>query len=162
MIIKQLSPFDGYEYYDMLQHIGREENAFKNPVNGMSFQEYQNWLNQQDEWSRGENLPVGYVGQTIFWLLNGDIPVGIGKIRHALTDSSRKTGGNIGYAISSKYRGNGYGSILLKLLIEKATEMNISEKLLTVEKFNYVSKHVIEKNGGRLVDENISWWFFEF
>lgn len=160
--LRQLSISDDFDVYDMLQNVGFEENAFTNPVNGMSYESFKEWLVLQDQWSRCENLPEGYVGQTIFWLYDDGIPVGIGKIRHALTEHSRQIGGNIGYAISSMYRGKGYGTIILKLLLEKAREMNVKEKLLTVEKVNPASRRVIEKNGGKMVGENAERWFFEF
>ena len=162
VFIRQLSLSDDVAFYDMLQHIGKDENAFTNPVCGMSFEDYQVWLKQQDDWSKGENLPSGYVSQTVFWLMDGETPVGIGKIRHSLTESSRSFGGNIGYAISSQYRSRGFGSILVRELIRKANEMGVEEKILTVEKYNYASKKAIEKNGGRLYDENEYRWYFEF
>lgn len=160
--LRELSVFDGEEIYMMLQTIGDNENAFTNPVNGMSFDDFKQWLIQQYDWSIEANLPVGYVGQTIFWLFDNDTPVGIGKIRHTLTEHSRQIGGNIGYAISNKYRGKGYGTIILKLLLEKANKMNVKEKLLTVEKINPASRRVIEKNGGKMIGENAERWFFEF
>ena len=159
---RKLSVFDGEDVYQMLQTIGDNENAFTNPVKGMSYDGFKQWLIQQYDWSIEKNLPEGYVGQTIFWLYDNGEPVGIGKIRHALTEHSRQIGGNIGYAISNKFRGKGYGTIILKLLIEKANEINVKEKLLTVEKNNPASKRVIEKNGGRLIDENCERWFFVF
>ncbi len=162
IILRQLSPNDDKDCYEMLQHIDKVENAFHNPANGMSFEEFKKWLKQQDDWSRNENLPAGYVGQTCFWLVVDNVPVGFGKIRHALTSQSKQIGGNIGYAVSSLYRGKGYGSILLHKLLEKADEMRVEEKLLTVEKYNYASKRVIEKNGGQMVLENDYRWFFEF
>lgn len=162
IILVQLSITDGRDVYDMLQSIGVEENAFTNPVKGMRYEDFVVWLVQQDHWSKEEDLPQGYVGQTIFWLYDDDTPVGIGKIRHALTEHSRQIGGNIGYAISDKYRGKGYGTIILKMLLEKAKEMNVKENLLTVEKINPASKRVIEKNGGKLINENDERWFFSF
>lgn len=160
--LRQLSISDGQDVYNLLQHIGEEENAFKNPVRNMSYDEFKEWLVQQDAWSRNESLPPGYVGQTCFWLIVDDVPVAFGKIRHGLTPASRLQGGNIGYAVSSEYRGKGYGTNILKLLLQKSDIMNIKEKLLTVEKYNYASKRVIEKNGGLLVSENQCRWFFSF
>ncbi len=160
--LRQLSVSDGMDVYNLLKHIGEEENAFKNPVNKMTYEEFKQWLIQQDSWSRKEDLPSGYVGQTCFWLIVDEVPVAFGKIRHELTPDSRLQGGNIGYAVSSEYRGKGYGTIILKLLLQKADEMEIKEKLLTVEKFNMASRRVIEKNGGRLVSENQYRWFFLF
>lgn len=162
VFLKRLTICDEEPVFQMLQNIGNNENEFKNPVKGMSYIEFKLWLKQQDAWSRGENLPDGYVEQTVFWLYDGIIPVGVGKIRHKLTKSSRAVGGNIGYAISSEFRGKGYGCILLELLLKQTEVMNIKERLLTVEKNNFASKRVVEKNGGRLIKENDNRWYFEF
>lgn len=100
--LKQLDPCDGMDVFSMLKKIEAVENSFTNPVKNMNYQEYKNWLLQQDQWRRDVNLPNGYVKQTIYWLYIDEIPVGIGKIRQELTDNSRNNGGNIGYAISSE------------------------------------------------------------
>ena len=162
LYLKQLSSKDGIEVFNMLKGIQPVENSFTNPVHNMDFDEYRNWLVQQEDWSNEKNLPEGYVGQTIFWLMDDDTVVGIGKIRHSLTPASRQNGGNIGYAINSKYRGKGYGNEILRLLLEKAKAMKIKEIMLTVDKYNYASKSVIEKNGGILFDENDERWYFKF
>lgn len=162
IMLRELSTSDGEDVYNMLQHIEKNENEFKNPVKGMSYEGFKEWLIQQYQWSRCENLPKGYVGQTCFWLMVDNTPVGFGKIRHALTEDSRLRGGNIGYAISSEYRGKGYGAVLLKELLIQAEKMHLTEKLLTVEKYNPVSRKVIEKNGGQLVKENEFRWYYSF
>ena len=160
--LRQLSVDDGLDIYNMLQRIKKNENEFKNTANGLSVKEYKKWLVEQYNWSKGIALPNGYVPQTIFWLYDKEIPVGIGKIRHLLNENSRRIGGNIGYAIDPLYRGNGYATILLSLLIKKAHEIGVHEILLSVEKCNPASKKVIEKNGGILVSENDERWFWKF
>ena len=162
IFLKQLSVSDGIDIYEMLQRIDSNENEFKNTANGLSKKEYHDWLYEQNEWAYGRALPDGYVPQTIYWLYDGEQPVGIGKIRHGLNNNSRKIGGNIGYAVDPIFRGKGYATHLLSLLVVKAREMNISEILLSVEKYNPASKKVIEKNGGKLICENDERWFFEF
>ena len=99
-VLKKLTVDDNEDVYNLLQSIDTNENEFKNPVNGMTYDQYKMWLIQQNDWSNDLNLPDGYVGQTIFWLYDSEKPIGMGKIRHKLTDSSREAGGNIGYAIS--------------------------------------------------------------
>lgn len=160
MRLHKLSANDGEAVYRMLQDIGTCENSFTNPVRGMAFEEYQKWLVQQEEWSEGRNLPEGYVAQTIYWLMDGATPVGIGKIRHALTADSREFGGNVGYAVASACRGRGYGKALLGFLLEEAKKMDLGEILLTVDKGNHASKKVVEANGGILVRENAERWYF--
>lgn len=159
--IKKLNIDDGHDIFEMLKGIESNENEFTNPVKDMNYQEYKEWLILMDNWSKGKELKEGYVPQTIFWLFEDEIPVGIGKIRHELTKVSRLFGGNIGYAISKNYRGKGYGTIFLSKLIEEANKLNIKEKILTVEKYNHPSKKIIEKNGGKLIDENESRWILE-
>ncbi len=162
MLLKQLSVNDGEDVYQMLQRIGSDENEFKNTAHGLSYEEFRKWLIEQNDWAEGRNLPEGYVPQTIYWLYDQEKPVGIGKIRHALNENSRKIGGNIGYAIDPLYRGHGYATVLLRELLKRAHEMCLPEILLSVEKYNPSSKRVIEKNGGKLIRENDARWFFTF
>ena len=160
--LRQLNINDRKDVYEMLQRISNNENEFKNTANGLKPLEFKEWLIQQDAWSKGNQLPDGYVAQTIFWLYDCEQVVGIGKIRHSLNDNSRQIGGNIGYAIDPLYRGRGYATQLLILLVKKARDMGIDEILLTVEKYNPASKKVIEKAGGRLLKETEVRWYFEF
>lgn len=158
--LRQLTVNDGADVFQMLKQIRTVENSFTNPVHDMTFDEFREWLVQQDGWNSAQNLPKGYVRQTVYWYYADGKPVGIGKIRHGLTPESRKNGGNIGYAIASDYRGKGYGTGLLEELIRKAREFSIDEILLTIDKGNYASKTVAERNGGRLTDENDERWYY--
>lgn len=160
LYLKKLSIQDGLDVFNMLHKIGFIENSFTNPVHNMSFLQFQDWLIQQNKWSKEEELPDGYVGQTIFWLYDDDTVVGLGKIRHKLTDASRKSGGNIGYAIHPQYRGKGYGNEILRLLLKEAQRMRLEEILLTVDKGNTASKLVVEKSGGLLIHENDRCWYY--
>ena len=159
MYLQQISTQDGLNGYEFLQRIGEMENDFTNPIHGKSYEEYKEWLVQQDAWSREEQLPKGYVGQTCFWLMADNIIVGLGKIRHGLTDFSRKEGGNIDIAIDPNKRGKGLATKFISLLLIKAQEMNIGEVLITVKKFNYPSKVAFEKNGCKLFKETDCWWY---
>lgn len=158
--LKQLSIDDSYDCYDLLQHIGKSENEFTNPVSEMSYSEYKDWLIQQNDWSMGDTLPVGYVRQMSFWLMVDDRPVGIGKLRFELTQQSRIEGGNIGYAIDSRYRGLGYGTKLLELLILKAKELQIDEILITIKKNNCASLKVVERNRAEFLYETDTWCYY--
>lgn len=160
LILKPLSINDGNDVYLMLQRIGENENEFKNTAYGLTKAEFVEWLKTQYQWSLGEELPDGYVPQTIYWLYCDNIPVGIGKIRHSLNENSREIGGNLGYAIDPIHRGKGYASVLLSFLVEEAKKLNVSECLLTVEKYNPASKRVIEKCGGIIIKESKERWYF--
>lgn len=162
IILRQLSPEDGQDCYHLLQMIGEKENDFTNPVYGMSYEQFKDWLKEQDDWSRGNNLPSGYVPQICYWLVVENTPVGFGKIRQGLTPQSRKEGGNIGCAIGSSFRGKGYGTKFIELLIAKAKEMNVPEILITIKKYNYASKQMVENNGGKVFQETEGWWYLTF
>ena len=157
--LQKVSSEDGFEGYNLLQSIGEMENDFTNPMHGKSYDDYKVWLVQQDDWSREENLPQGYVGQTCFWLKSDNKIVGLGKIRHGLTEQSRKEGGNIGIAINPSQRGKGLATHFISLLLQRAKEMQIGEILITVKKFNYPSKVAFEKNGCKIIKETEGWWY---
>lgn len=62
-------------------------------------------------------------------------------------------GGNIGYSIRPTERFKGYGTLILKLGLEKCKELNIDKVLITCNKSNVGSYKVIEKNDGILENE---------
>ena len=160
--LQELSNNDGIDVYNMLQRIGPSENAFHNDVYGMPFEDYKEWLVLQHSWSVGEKLPDGYVKQWTYWLFVDGRPVGYGKLRERATEESRKFGGNIGYAIDPESRGKGYGNKLFELLLNEASNKHIEEVFSTVEKYNYSSKKVHEKFGGKLIDEDEDRWYYIF
>ena len=152
--LRELSRDDGIDVFNMLKGVDSVENSFTNPTYAMTFSMFRKWLIEQESWSRGELLPKGYVAQSTYWLYDDCKPVGIGKIRHALTEASLKSGGNIGYAVSKPYRGNGYGERLLVLLIDEARRLGVKELLLTIDKGNLASQRICKKCGGILIDED--------
>ena len=153
---------DNYEPFSLMDEIGSNENEFKNTAHGMTIQQFKKWLMEQDNWANGKGLPNGYVPQLIYWFYCDGKPIGMGKIRLGLTADSRLIGGNVGYAIGESYRGRGYGTAFLKLLISEAKSLNLPEILLTVEKNNLASKRVVEKVGGKMIKETSERWYFSF
>ena len=146
--LKQLSIQDGMDVYAMLQELPKDENGFVNGCYGMSFTEYQQWLMKSDNTARGIGLADWMVPQTIYWLYVDGLPVGIGKLRHRLTDKLREEGGHGGYAIRPSCRNKGYGKLLLKLMIREASALGIDRLLLTVKNHNIPSIKVALANGG--------------
>lgn len=61
--------------------------------------------------------------------------------------------GHIGYAVVSWKRGRGYATAALGLLLPDAKAEGLTYVELTVEPHNLSSRHVIEANGGVLVEE---------
>lgn len=158
----ELTGDEGVDFYNLLQRIGPNENLFNNDAHGLTYEQYEKWLARQLEWSKGENLPTGYVRQWIFWLMDNGTPVGYGKLREHLTDNSRRFGGNIGFAIDPLKRGLGYGYYLFDFLLEEAIKKGIPEVMSTVELDNLPSKIIHEKCGGILVEETEERYIFDF
>jgi predicted acetyltransferase len=137
-----------------LPHLGKGENGFS----GTNFGEYgfdiEEYIESLRKHSSGEGLRSGYIPQTTFWLLddNGKI-VGISRMRHGLTPSLEIRGGHIGYFIGKDERGKGFGEVLLKLTIAKASGLGLDEVLVTTDSQNFASIRIIEKCGGVMKDE---------
>lgn len=150
--LRKLSLDDGRDVYDMLQEIPKEENGFVNGCNGRTYEEYKKWLVKSDNIANGVGLESWMVPQSTFWIYVDGIPVGLGKLRHYLTEKLKEEGGHIGYAIRPTFRNKGYGKILLKLLLEKVKDMGLEKVLITVSNNNKSSIKVALSNGG-IVDK---------
>ena len=160
--LRPLSVTDGKDVYEFLQRLGPEENGFVNKVNGMTYEEYRAWLKRQADMAEGIGLEDGMVPQSTYWLLEDGVPVGIGRLRHRLTDALREAGGVIGYGIDPLHRGRGCGKALLRLLLEETKRIGMTDLLLTVRLGNIASRKVAESCGGRLLRENEIRAFYEF
>jgi len=64
--------------------------------------------------------------------------------------------GHIGYAVVPWKRGRGYATTALRLLLPEARAEGLGHVDLTVEPHNLASRHVIEANGGVLLEEFVA------
>lgn len=153
--LKELSAEDGIDIYDMLQEIPADENGFLNSVNGKTFEEYKQWLATNEAFSKATELEDGWkVPTSTYWLYIDDRPVGMGRIRHFLTDKLREEGGNTGCSIRPNARHNGYATILLKELRTEAKKLGIDKMLLTIKNDNIYSLKVAIANHGIIERKN--------
>ncbi|MCL5103505.1 MAG: GNAT family N-acetyltransferase [Armatimonadetes bacterium] len=93
------------------------------------------------------------VPETRLWLVDDAQFVGVFSIRHELNDHLLKIGGHIGYAIRPSKRLRGYGSLVLRLGLEKAKGLGLGTVLLICDSDNIGSRKIIEANGGVLENE---------
>ena len=152
--LRKISIKDDRDIFEMLQEIPKDENGFINSINGRHFEEYKQWLVRSEEASRSVGLEDWKVPQTIYWLYADSHPVGFGKLRHYLTDKLREEGGHGGYAIRPCERNRGFGTVLLKMMIEEAAKMNMDKLLLTIRINNAASLKVAFNNNGMLEKSN--------
>lgn len=160
--LRRLSVHDSMDVYMMLQEIPKEENGLVNSANGLTYEEYKEWLKKKHEESEQDGLVDGWkVPSTTYWLYADGNPAGFGTIRHFLTDALREAGGNIGYGIAPKYRKKGYGKKLLALLLEESSRLGIDRALVTIRPNNAASKAVALANGVIITgqtDEHLLVW----
>jgi len=119
------------------------------------------YLRLLDDRSRGVNLPIGFVPETVYWLVRdagGPDPVALGvtSLRHELTPLLEDVGGHIGYSIRPSARRRGYGTRIHALALEKARERGLPHVLVTCDTDNIGSARIIVKNGGVLASEGYS------
>jgi len=115
--------------------------------------DFQKYLQEFEDEAAGRNLKDGRVPQTVWWLVMGDEYLGRVSIRHRLTDKLMRIGGHIGYEVRPSERRKGYGTLLLKLGLQKAKELGIERPLLTCDATNASSRKIIEGAGGILENE---------
>lgn len=111
--------------------------------------EYENWLEQIEIDKHIEDVNPDWSNATSYVLMDefGHV-YGFCSLRHHLQGNLINIGGNIGYGIRPTERGKGYGTVLLKLLLEKAKEIGLNKVLLTCRENNDASRRLIEKFGG--------------
>ncbi len=151
--LKKLTANDGRDVYDFLQKLPKDENGFINSAAGMTYEEFRVWCGKCAESAEKTEIEDGWkVPQTIYWLYADGKPVGMGKLRHALTEALRKGGGHIGYAIAPEERNRGYGKLLLRGMLREARKKGIERVLVTVHNDNEASIRVAMGCGGVIED----------
>lgn len=160
--LKKLSLEDGMDIYEMLQQIPENENGFINEIYGKTYTQYKQWLMKCFNESGQKCIIDGWkVPQTYYWFYFEEKPVGLGKLRHFLTEDLLIDGGSIGYSVCPKERNQGYASLLLRELLKEAHELNIKKVLLVVRNDNIPSIKTALNNGGiiskRSEEKNYIW-----
>ncbi|GLQ71265.1 GNAT family N-acetyltransferase [Vibrio penaeicida] len=118
---------------------------------GENIEDFNRYIKNLLDEEQGVNLKDGYVPCSHRWYLNkkGNI-VGTIRIRHSLdTEFHRNELGHIGFDIAPSFRGYGYATDMLAKAIDVASQLSISELLLTTSEENIASQQVIQKNGGQ-------------
>jgi predicted acetyltransferase len=64
--------------------------------------------------------------------------------------------GHVGYAVVPWKRGQGYASLAMGVILDKAREIGLRQVQITTDPDNIASRRVIEKNGGRLTGEVVN------
>lgn len=110
--------------------------------------DFERYLQVVKAWTRGEQMPPGWVAVSTFWLVDGKHYVGSTNIRHELNTYLRDFGGHIGYTIRPSMRRMGYGTEICRLALEESKKIGLNRVLITCDDDNEGSRRIIERNGG--------------
>lgn len=159
--LKKINYEDIEKEFLFVREMPVNENGLTNRWNGISYEDFEHKaFKEMIGFSKGENLPEGYVPETILFLWRGDEIVGQFRIRHYLCESLRTGGGHIGYFIKKEFRNKGYGTEGLRQTLELArTIIPEDEIYLRVNKNNPASLKVMLHNGGYIKSEDANAYY---
>ena len=131
---------------------GQTLSKSRQPAQGESFAQFVQRLNDAPT---ATNLPPHLVPGTMWWLMDGDVVVGVFQLRHWLTPALEAYGGHIGYVVAPSHRRKGYATRGLELVLDECRRMGLDRVLITCNKDNIASARVIQKCGGVLENEGV-------
>jgi predicted acetyltransferase len=146
---------DPVKAYALHECFDQNESGFENAAYGLDEKAFMKYIAQKKDESMGIHLPEGYVSATEYILVDDDDTyVGIFNLRHELNAFLEKGPGHIGYGIARQYRGKGYASKGLALVLLEAKKYGITTAYLSVNKDNPASLAVQKKNGAWIDHED--------
>lgn len=110
--------------------------------------DFATFLAELRRYEPGQVLPEGFVHSEALWLVEGEKYLGRVSLRHTLNERLRTFGGHIGYEIRPSARRQGWGTLILRLTLNRARELGLERVLVTCDVDNSGSRRVIEANGG--------------
>ncbi len=155
LTLKKVSWKHRKKEFEYLRMLPDDETGFMNAYPRAAKERQDEVIRTLLDYSKGENLPLGYVAETTFFLwLNTQI-IGVFRVRHSLNEALRNGAGHIGYGIALAFRGMGYGTQGLALTIQEARKIVSDPELyLSVHKDNPDSLKVQQKNGALIDHED--------
>ncbi len=115
----------------------------------LALQDFSAYLSRIQEDELGIDIDPDSVPMSVYWLIDGNGKIiGSSSFRHALNADLRDLGGNIGYKIHPHERRKGYGTLILRLTLQKAREKGLARVLITCDADNIGSARIIVKNSG--------------
>lgn len=143
------------EFFAMVEDFKTECRDIVDGIGSIDIENFTDSVRQTKDHAKGIGLPDGWVPASTYWLVCQKRIIGTCNLRHELNDFLREFGGHVGYSIRPSERRRGFGTQMLRLLLEKAQELGIERLLVTCDDNNIASARVIEKNGGKLADKVI-------
>ncbi len=154
--LRKMNIEDAKAQWEYVTAMPADENGVTNSHEGVSYEEYMDKvLPELLMHENPVNMPDWFVPETFYYLWDGQVLVGEFRIRHYLTDALKTGAGHIGYSIKKEYRGRGYGTKGMALVLDLARKIVPEEEIyLRVLKSNIPSFKVITKNGAYVAGED--------
>ena len=154
--LRKMNLKDIKEQWEYVTALPKDENGLTNPYEEITFEEYETTV--LPELMMHENpvgMPEWFVPETYYYLWDEQVLVGEYRIRHYLTEALKVGAGHIGYSIKKEYRGKGYGTKGLEMVLDIAREIVPEDEIyLRVLKSNIPSFKAINGNGAYIADED--------
>jgi len=112
--------------------------------------DFEDYLRRMQILEKGVDLPDNEVPRNTYFLFCDGKIIGRSELHRALNSELELIGGHIGADIRRSERKKGYGTLILKLTLEKAAEVGLKKVLITCDAENTASAKTIEKCGGKL------------
>jgi predicted acetyltransferase len=118
-------------------------------------QDFASYLQFLEDARQGRNLGPGRVPATFeVAVFDGRIAARL-SVRHVLNDFLLQQGGHVGYGVLPEFRGRGLGSACLRRGLEVTSRLGLASTLVTCDDDNHISRHIIEKAGGRYESSHV-------
>ena len=154
--LRKMNLLDIKEQWEYVTALPKDENGLTNPYEGITFEEYETTVLPEPMMHENPvGMPEWFVPETYYYLWDGEVLVGEYRIRHYLTEALKVGAGHIGYSIKKEFRGRGYGTKGLAMVLDIAREIVPENEIyLRVLKNNIPSFKAITNNGAYIVDED--------
>lgn len=156
--LRKMNYKDIKQQWEYVTALPADENGLTNPYEGVSFEEYEkNVLPTLMMHEHPINMPDWFVPETYYYLWDDETLIGEFRIRHYLTEVLKNGAGHIGYSVGKQYRGKGYGTKGLSMILDIAKKIVPEDEIyLRVLKDNEPSYKAIKKNGAYIASEDES------
>lgn len=154
--LRKMNYKDIKQQWEYVTALPADENGLTNPYEGVSFEEYEkNVLPILMMHEHPINMPDWFVPETYYYLWDDETLIGEFRIRHYLTEVLKSGAGHIGYSVGKQYRGKGYGTKGLSMVLDIAKKIVPEDEIyLRVLKDNEPSYKAIKRNGAYIAGED--------
>lgn len=154
--LRKMNLMDVEQQWKYVTALPADENGLTNPYEGVSFEEYKSTvLPELMMHENPVNMPDWFVPETYYYLWDDQVLVGEFRIRHNLTEVLKTGAGHIGYSIKKEYRGKGFGTKGLSMVLDLARKIVPEDEIyLRVLKSNIPSFKAISNNGAYIAGED--------